>query len=187
MVKYFDCSIVDMTQKKIISGSPINKIKDYEVQLDQFRKEIDWWFALYRKTSVLHKFKVKKPIVIEMYEFADYLSKVLNQISNAVHVINKIYISKNRVNPINQIEKTTKKTVSNIKKILNPLRNQIVAHRYKTTRSGTFLRMEDLMKLHSDLAIKNLNKCKKDLYDSHDIIMNWLSNKTNRTKLILAQ
>lgn len=178
-----EIGIVNFSNRQIISGNNERRIKDFGIQLDSFRDEIDWWFNLLSNTP--NSIKLRKPIVIELYEFSDYMIRVIKQINVVVRIIEEKYKAAGRGKPLEFIERSTKQTIEKWKTNLGPYRNKIAAHRY-TTKDGKFLKLGDIMHLYGKMSDKTLLKAKTELFDCHDKIRSWLENKKNRNHLILA-
>lgn len=186
MEEYFDCGIVDLSNRKIISGSIERRIKDFEIQLDSFRDELDWWFNLLTNTSYPDSIRLRKPIVIELYEFSDYMLRVIKQINEAVRIIGGIYKAADRKQPIEYLEKSTQKTIMKWRNNLEPFRNQIAAHRY-TMKDEKFLKVGDIMHLFRKISDTKLSEARTELFNCHNKIRTWLAIPANRNHLVLAR
>src|SRR4030067_1776109 len=178
-----EIGIVNLSDRQIISGNIERRIKDFEIQLDSFRDEIDWWFNLLYNTP--NSIILRKPIVIELYEFSGYMIRVIKQINEVVRIIGEKYKAAGRGKPLEFIERSTKQTIEKWKTNLGPYRNKIASHRY-TTKDGKFLKLGDIMHLYGKMYDKTLFKAKTELFDCHNKIRSWFENPINRNHLVLA-
>jgi len=161
------------------------RIVEFETYMDVFRDEINWWFILLDNTPYPNSIRLKKPIVIEMYEFCGCMIKATKQINQAVKIITKKFEAASRKQPIEYLEKTTQKTLNKWETYLRPFRRQIAAHRY-TTEKGQFLELVDIMRLYGTMSDERLAEARVELFECHDKIKTWLSTPTNRNHLVLV-
>jgi hypothetical protein len=186
MEKYFVCGIVDLSKREIISGNIERRIKDFEIHMDSFRDELDWWFTLLANTLYPDSIRLRKPIVIELFEFSDYMIRVIKQINEALRIIQVIYEAAGRKQPIEYLEEPTRQTIMKWRNNLKPYRNQIAVHRY-TTKDGKFLKVGDIMRLFRQISDEKLSEAKTELFDCHNKIRAWLVTPANRNHLVLAR
>ena len=178
-------SIVDLSDMKIINGNIRKRIKDLEIQLNIFHDEIDWWFDLLKNTAYPKSIGLRKPIVIELYEFIYYMRAVTKQIKIAVRIINKIYEGANHKPQMEPLESAIAQTFTKWDNELKLYRNTVAAHRF-TTKDGKFLKLSDVMKLFGKISDENLTQAKNELFDCHDKIKSWLANPANRDLMVLV-
>src|SRR5208282_3715103 len=112
----------------IVRNNIKERIVEFETYMDVFRDEINWWFILLDNTPYPNSIRLKKPIVIEMYEFCGCMIKATKQINQAVKIITKKFEAASRKQPIEYLEKTTQKTLNKWETYLRPFRRQIAAH-----------------------------------------------------------
>lgn len=161
------------------------RIVEFETHMDVFRDEINWWLTLLNNTPYPNSTRLKKPIVIEMYEFCGCMIRAAKQINQAVKIISDKFEAASRKQPIEYLEKATLKTLKKWETYLRPFRKQIAAHRY-TTKEGEFLELVDIMRLYGTMADKRLAEARVELFECHDKIKTWLSTTTNRNHLVLV-
>ena len=142
--RYASCVAVDLTRRQVVSNDPAAKIADLLLWARQFAQEIDWWFELRGKTAYPKNLPLRKPICIELYEFAHYLTWATNQISDVVSSVNALHSQAGHGTPLEQMDRKHRRTLNAWKKKLEQPRNHVAAHRY-TSKSGNFLNLNDVV------------------------------------------
>ncbi|MBC8401670.1 MAG: hypothetical protein H8E14_09295 [Candidatus Marinimicrobia bacterium] len=184
MKKVFDLGVFDTSKRRMVEGDIVKQIKDYHIHLSTFRQEIDFWFSLLEKTDQFEKRYFRKPICIELFEYAQFLKKIKNLINKASSKINQVYEKKDRQPQVKILDKGLNKTLNDISEHLRKPRSTFAAHRY-TDKKGEFLTMNDVISQINKLSDDNLNEKKHKLYECHNSISSWINKY--ETHLILLK
>lgn len=173
MEKVFDIGALDTTKRHMVEGGIVKQIKDYHTHLSTFRQEIDFWFNLLENTNQIEKRYFRKPICIELFEYANFLKKTRNLINRASNRISQIYENTGRQSQVKILDKSLNKTLDDISEYLRIPRNTFAAHRY-TNKKGDFLTIDDVILQINKLSNDNLNEKKHKLYECHNLISSWI-------------
>lgn len=183
---YISCVAVDLTKRQFISNDPAKKIADLLLWARQSAQELDWWFELRGKTAYPKNLPLRKPICIELYEFALYLTWAINQIRDVVNDINILYSQAGHGTPLEHLDRKHLKILKAWKKKLEKPRNHVAAHRY-TSKSGIFLTLNDVSRALKGLDWQTLNAAYKELKKVHDTLIAWHQKPKNRNNLVIAK
>ncbi|NQU32382.1 MAG: hypothetical protein HQ521_04040 [Bacteroidetes bacterium] len=173
MNKVFDAGVFDTSMRRMVDGSIEKQIKDYHIHLSIFRKEIDFWFNLLEQPDQIDKRYFRKPICIELFEYSQFLKKIILLIDTTSDRINQIYEKTGRQSLVQTLDISMEKTLNDISEFLREPRNTVAAHRY-TFRNGEFLTMDDVISQINKLSDDSLNEKKQKLYEFHDSISFWI-------------
>lgn len=175
----------NLSKHKVVSDDPAKKIADLLFWGNQSVQELDWWFELRQKTSYPENLALRKPICIEIYEFAHYLAWTIKQIDDVVENINKWYLQRGRGNVMQHLDRKYRKIVNGYKNNLEKPRNLIAAHRY-TTKSKDFITSKDVMSASKELDWKVLEKSYKEIKAVYNDLNKWYKDPKHRNNLVLS-
>jgi hypothetical protein len=184
MKKVFDIGFLDTSKRPMVEGEIVKQIKDYQIHLSIFRQEIDFWFNLLEKTNQFEKRYIRKPICIELFEYAHYMQWLKNDINKVCRKVNKIFNSKGRSSPLTPLERKISKTINNSIKYLRDPRNQFAAHRYTKKKSKEFITVDNVIKILNKISDKKLVGIRDQLFACDELIALWIN--SNKNYLILA-
>lgn len=176
---------LDLANRPIVRGKLSGRVKDLALWCGEFYKEIEWWFSIREKTQYPQSLYLRKPICIELYEFANYLCLMYDTINRIVHLVNEKYVEAGLDRPLPFVNLRVKKIANKwLQQLKNP-RNIVAAHRY-TKKRGKFLTLNDVIKALNLLGWEKLNQAWLDLSKVQNELEAWLSNPINKNHLILA-
>lgn len=184
-----DTSAYDFVNRPIV-GEPLSeRVIDLLFWSREFIQEIEWWFSLRDRlqgpTQYPQSLVLRKPICIELYEFANYLCVIHTVINNIVKSVNAMYADAGREIRLPFVSGEVKRTAQGWKNRLSQPRNIIAAHRY-TNKQGRFVTLNDIMAALKSLSWKELEKAREELLHAYEELEAWSSNPTNRDHLVLA-
>ncbi len=169
----------------IISGSLSKRVRNLTLWCEEFRKEIEWWFNLRDKAPYPQNIALRKPICIELYEFANYLCWLYATVNKIVALVNKMYVEAGRNGRLSFVNRGVVDIARSWKNHLRTPRNVIAAHRY-TDKGGRFLTLSNVIRSLNLLGWDKLEEAWRDLSKVHNELETWLSNPINKNHLVLA-
>ncbi|MCK4295241.1 MAG: hypothetical protein KAX28_01120 [Candidatus Marinimicrobia bacterium] len=188
MERTFDAGTIDLSKRKIVGGTVDKKIKDISLQLNCFRKEIDFWFTLLLKNqNPMERFYIRMPLCIGLFEYSRYLKLIFKLINESCTKINEIFEDKGRESPIILLKRSLKKSINSVINKLKDPRNQLAAHRFtiKKKNKEEFIFITDIFSHLNRLSIEDLSRIKEILFNCHDEINSWIAKY--KTFLIIAK
>lgn len=187
MEKKFYIGDIDPAKISLGHTNLSKRINNLSSHSKYFRDEIEFWFDLWQKVGKslsLYSVHLRKPICIELYEYALYLQRLKNDIKKAHKQINDIFKQTGRTSPVFPIDRSITKKIEAVKKELKDARDCYAAHRY-TTRAGDYLTIFEVYKVISALSYEKLLEIKKQLFHCNYLINTWL--EKNKNYLILVK
>ncbi len=185
MTKTYIVGTLDFSKIKVIGSDPQKRISNLMVHLKIFHQEIEFWFSLLLSCpSPQQKISLRKPICIELFEYAHYMQWLKNDLNKVCRKVNQIFKSKDRSSPLTPLERNVSKTINIAIKYLREPRNQFAAHRYTKNRSKEFITIGDVISILNKIPDKKLIEIRDQLFTCDELITLWIKN--NKNYLIFA-
>jgi hypothetical protein len=180
MTKTYTAGTLDFSKKQVVDSDLQKQIKHLMVHLKVFHQEIEFWFSLLLKCSnPQHGLYFRKPICIELFEYAHYMQWLKNDLNEVGKKINGIFKSKDRPSPIKPLDKSVSKVINSVIKYLKEPRNKFAAHRYTEKNDKKFITIGDVNILTNKIHDKKLIDIRDQLFACEELISSWINSNKN--------
>ncbi len=176
---------VDLSGRAVVADSPAKRIRDLVRWSGEFAKEIEWWFSLKDCTAYPQNLALRKPICIELYEFAHYLGMLIKEINGVTHEVNELFMNAGRGAPLKGLDRSMLKIIRSWKDNLKVPRNRFAAHRF-VRKSGQFFTLNEVLEAMQGLDWEILCQAHTDLEEIKQAVVSWHNDRVNNNHLVLA-
>lgn len=184
MTKTYIAGIIDFSERPMVSSDPKKSISDFKIHSDIFQREIGFGLSLLLSSSnPQHKLYLRKPLCIELFEYAHYLRWLKKEINKVCKKVNQLFEKQERSSPLTPLDRNLDRTLNDKIKYLRDPRNKFAAHRY-TTGSKEFLTMADMVSIVNKISDVKLIEIKDQLFACSGEMLLWF--EKNKNYLVLA-
>ena len=169
---------------EVVGEGPCQRIEDLLHWCRQFAEEVEWWFTLCgREGNICY---LKKPVCIELYEFAHFLQWAHNEIRRAVREINGAYKANEESMRLDEPSGFEKQAVEHWKRTLEKPRDQVAAHRYTDKSGASFVTVATVSQRWAALGWDQLELARDRLLAANSALQAWIEDPVNRSHLPLV-
>ncbi len=184
MTRTYIAGILDISKRKMVNSHLLKGIKDLQIHSNTFQLEIDYGLSLLLSSSnPQHKLYLRKPLCIELFEYAHCLQLLRNGINKVCKKVNQPFEKQGRSAPLAPLDRGIGRILNENIICLRDPRNKIAAHRYMT-RSREFLTLAEINSMLRKISNDRLKEIKDQLFTCNEKMLLWLDK--NKNFLVLA-